>query len=87
MFPLEPWDDEDPDEEGMAYNHYMIEREKKLGVSCKNRNRICEKHGLPCASCSDYAQIRRVWNKESIMRHFGISEEEWNYRDTPYPPG
>lgn len=58
---------------------------KRMSVRCRNRSKICEGHGLPCHTlkCTGFDVIRRVWNKESIMSHFGITEEEFYYRDPP----
>lgn len=33
----------------------------RRAVSCRNRNKVCEGHGLPCSKCPGFEPIRRVW--------------------------
>jgi len=64
---------------------FKCEYTPKRSITCGNRVKVCEEHGFPCRSCTSYRPIRRVWTKESIMNHFGITEEEYYYRDNPQP--
>lgn len=46
--------------------------QQRKSVSCKNRDKGCEAHGLPCDVCNGYKPIGRVRTKlkGSIKSHF-----------------
>lgn len=43
--------------ENRSYDRWVQQRKS---VSCKNRDKDCEAHGLPCDCCDGYSPIRRV---------------------------